>query len=427
MLRAMGDAGDRASKPQRIAFETARLRLARYQLAGDHSRSQAAAHATQVSAEALAVERVGVWLFKDRGTRLVCASAFQRSTRQHSSGHVLEASQYPGYVRALQQHRAIAADDARSCPETRELTESYLVPMGITSMLDAPIIQGGKVIGVVCHEHIGEPRHWTERDIAFAGTVADMVTLVFGQADRLELEAALQEQALQRLEHQKMEALGRMASAVAHDFNNLLATFQGTLGLLSSGATPPRELDLKQLGSMVEFGRRLTQQLMTFGRSRGPEREQTVDLRELIERMQPVLRAGIPRTITLHVECTAQDPLVTGDPTQLEQVLINLCLNARDAIARTGTVSITLRDATEEDEVAPDHLILEVQDDGVGMSKATCERIFEPYFTTKPDGTGFGLASVYGIVHRGGGTIRALSAQGEGTRMVVAMPRASGS
>jgi hypothetical protein len=98
----MGDVGTRTSKLQRIAFETARLRLARYQLAGDQSRSKAAAHATQVSAEALEVERVGVWLFKDRGARLVCASQYVRSTGQHVSGAELLASQYPTYVAALQ-------------------------------------------------------------------------------------------------------------------------------------------------------------------------------------------------------------------------------------------------------------------------------------------------------------------------------------
>jgi len=419
----MGDVGARTSRPQRIAFETARLRLARYQLAGDQSRSQAAAHATQVSAEALQVERVGVWLFKDRNTRLVCASQYVRSTGQQQSGMELQASQYPTYVAALLSHRVIASDDAQSAAETRELKDSYLVPNGITSMLDASIIHGGKTVGVVCHEHVGPPRHWSARDIAFAGTVADMVTLVFEQADRLELEAALQEQALQRLEHQKMEALGHMATSVAHDFNNLLQTFQGTVALLKTGTAKPGQVDLDQLGSMFEFGRRLTQQLMTFGHSKGGEQEQVVDLGQLLERMQPVLRAGVPRTIVLEIQSVAHDPRVTADPTQLEQVLLNLTLNARDAIPRSGHVSILLRDATPEDELAPDHVVLEVQDDGVGMNKATCERIFEPYFTTKPNGNGFGLAAVYGIVHRAGGVIRALSEPGVGTRMVVALPR----
>lgn len=211
-------------EPQRIAYETARLRLARYRLESEQSRLEGAAHATRVSAEALQVERVGVWLFKDRGSCLVCVSLYQRSLARHSAGQELLMAASPTYARALQERRVIAAAAARSHQYTHELADSYLVPNGITSTLDAPIIQRGQVIGVVRHEHVGEPREWTDRELGFASSVADMVTLVFEQADRLELEAALQERTEQRLEQQKMEALGRMACAVAHDFNNVLAT-----------------------------------------------------------------------------------------------------------------------------------------------------------------------------------------------------------
>ena len=175
---------------------------------------------------------------------------------------------------------------------------------------------------------------------------------------------------------------------------------------------------------MIELGRRLTQQLLTFGKASEGSVETKVDLHELIERMLPVLRAALGRGVELVIESSAHRPHVQADPSQLEQVLLNLCLNARDAIDHMGRVTVTLRDAREDDDVAPDHLVLEVRDTGAGMNEATCARIFEPFFTTKSTGTGLGLATVYGIVSRAGGLVRATSTPGQGTTMFVALPRA---
>jgi signal transduction histidine kinase len=407
---------------RRVAYETARLRLSRYRVQGDEARAKAAEHATEVSAEALQMERVGVWLF--RGARLVCISQYTRTTGTHEAGAVLPSRTYPTYVEALREHRIIAAEDARTDPATSELTASYLEPFGITSMLDAPIIRNGRVIGVVCHEHVGPQRKFSQKDLDFASSVADIITLIFEQADRLELEAALQAQTEQRLEAQKMEALGRMARAVAHDFNNLLATVSITVTLLARSTPPSLKSTIDEVGSMIEIGRRLTQQLLTFGKAREDQPSGPIDVGATIQSMLPMLRTGAGKSIGISAEVIAKDARVAIDPSLLEQILLNLCLNARDAIDGNGLIAILLRDALETDDFAPDHVVLEVRDTGRGMSEATSARIFEPFFTTKPEGTGLGLATVYGIVQRAGGQVRVDSQPGAGTTMRVSLPRA---
>jgi two-component system cell cycle sensor histidine kinase/response regulator CckA len=413
--------GEAAAVERRVAYETARLRLARYRVQGDEARVKAAEHATEVSAEALQMERVGVWLF--RGPRLVCISQYIRTTGKHEAGAILPSRTFPTYVAALQEHRIIAAEDAREHPSTRELKTSYLDPLGITSMLDAPIIRNGRVIGVVCHEHIGAPRKFSQKDLEFASSVADMITLIFEQADRLELEAALQAQTEQRLEQQKMEALGRMARAVAHDFNNLLATVSMTITLLARSTPPSLKATIDEVTSMVEVGRRLTQQLMTFGKAKDDKPSGPIDVGATIDRILPMLRSGAGKSIGIRLEVLSPGARAAIDASHLEQIVLNLCLNARDAIDGNGLIVIVVRDALDTDEVPPDHLVLEVRDTGRGMNEATSARIFEPFFTTKSDGTGLGLATVYGIVQRAGGVARVESQPGAGTTMRVSLPR----
>ncbi|HKP56602.1 MAG TPA: ATP-binding protein [Polyangiales bacterium] len=410
----------------RVAFETARLRLARYRLEGEQARSRAAAHATQVSADALDVDRVGLWLFRRHDQVLTCVCQYDRKARKHSAGQELVVKDYPTYMRALREHRVIAAEDALTHPLTSELAAGYLAPSKIASLLDAPIIRDGRVLGVVCHEHVGEQRAWGERDLEFASAVADMVTLIFEQADRLELEAALQEQAEQRQESQKMEALGRMACGVAHDFNNVLGVISVSLGAFSriEAEHPQLRGTSQRVEEMVKLGQRLTHQLLAFGRERQEIGNETTDFAELLAHIRGLLESAVGSRIQLALDVRVTGARVEVESSQLEQLVLNLVLNARDAIPDAGTVELVLREARPEDEVAPDSLVFEVRDDGSGMDAQTCARMFEPYFTTKPRGNGLGLATVYGIVRRAGGTARAVSEPGRGTTVLVALPRA---
>jgi signal transduction histidine kinase len=407
----------------RVAYETARLRLSRYRLEGEQGRLRAAAHATRVSSEALDVSSASVWIFRDGG-ELTCINRHDRMPfGEHAN--VVRTPAFPGYMASLSKRRVLAAQDARAHEATRELADSYLVPRGIGALLDTPMIRGGRVFGIVRHEHVGGPRAWTQRDVDFASSVGDLLTLAFEQADRLTLEAALQEQAEQRQESQKMEALGRMACAIAHDVNNLLSAASMSTEAMMLTFEPAHMPEFaREMQELFATGQRLTARLLEFGRERAVGDDRSSDLVLVLGRMLPMLRTAVGRRIALSSEIRCSSAIVPVDPSHAEQVLLNLLLNARDAIGESGSISIVLRNSTLEDDAPPDSVVVSVFDDGKGMDEATRMRVFEPFFTTKSQGTGLGLATVFGIVRRAEGVIRVTSEPGVGTAMHVILPRA---
>ncbi len=407
----------------RAGFETARLRLARLRVEGAEARSIGARHALAISSEALSLESVGIWIFNDRARLIECEQRYVASTRTFSSGTTLAEKDYPLYFDALRRRRAVAADDALTDSATAELRESYLVPNGISSLLAAPLIRGGRLVGVVCHEHVGAPREWQQREIDFASTVADMVALVFEQCDRLTLEASLAAHAEQALENQKSEALRRLARAVGHDINNVLTSLSLSGGQLEQHNDPAvREL-AGNVAQAVGLVHALAKQLLELGRA-SLASVRPSDVRAIIEAERMALAALLAGRATLSVDDRAKSARVGVEGSEIERVLLNLTSNARDAIKEHGRVSIVLREPTVEDGVTHDHLILEFSDDGVGMDEATRSRVFEPYFTTKDQGTGLGLALVHSAVVRAGGEVHVESSPGHGARFIVALPLA---
>lgn len=410
---------------KRAGYETARLKLAHVRLESGQAVAAGLGMLTQTAADALQVDRVGVWFLEDQGRQIVCKEQFIRATRQHTSGAVLRAREFPAYMRALGERRAIVADVAREHPATRELSESYLKPNRIASLLDAPIFRRGDVVGVVCHERLDEARPWSEREVDFAGSVADLAALILEQADRVELEAALKIQTEERLERQKLEALALLARSVAHDLNNVLAVFAAAASEVEDhglGETAESML------SAVEAGKRLSSQLFDVGERRTPERAGTNVVKSL-KRMLGALRALATPRVNVDLDVKGSDLYAQITEGNLERVIFNLVANARDAIVQAGRaeghIAIAARRATEADEVAPDFVVIELSDDGCGMDAHTRVHLFEPYFTTKSDGHGLGLATVYGIVKRAGGSIDVASAPGQGASFRVALPAAT--
>ena len=147
----------------------------------------------EASAKTLGVDRVNVWLYNYDRSKIYCIDHYEMSSNQHSKGLELASADYPSYFEALEKERIIAAHDAHTDPKTKEFSQTYLLPNRIGSLLDAPVWKGGKMIGLVCHEHVGPARTWTNEDQAFAASIADFISLAFESRDRKQIEAELEE------------------------------------------------------------------------------------------------------------------------------------------------------------------------------------------------------------------------------------------
>ena len=242
---------------------------------------------------------------------------------------------------------------------------------------------------------------------------------LIGQSRDITEELALQEQLRQA---QKMEAIGRLAGGVAHDFNNLLTVIAGYAELLRAPeSVADAALAAREIGAAAERAAGLTRQLLALSR-RQLAKTVTVDLNEVIHGLEPVLRRTLPESIDIELVLDPALPLVQADPSQLDQVLLNLALNARDAMPVRGRLRIETRAGA-----AGRSLHLVVSDTGTGMSEEVRMRAFEPFFTTKPagEGSGLGLSTTYGIVQQCGGTLALESAPGCGTRVSIELPAAA--
>lgn len=412
------------------AYETARMRLARLHVGGGASLREALRSAAEIAAHALEVERVGVWLFTDEQRALRCESLFERTRNTHSEGAMLRTADFPTYCRALEERRDIPAGAARRHGLTRELGPAYLEPLGIVSMLDAPIYRSGKVAGVVCHEHTVE-RRWTDEERDFAGAVADAVARFLEEDARGDAETRLRAQEDYLGEARKMEALGRLAAGVAHDFRNFLTVVIGCADEIRRESTTPRiAASASEILDTTQRAAALLEDLLAFGREEA-HAPRVLDVGEVVDSMATVLRTAVSRTHPIDLHCQRPIGRVLVDRSQLERVLLNLVLNARDAMPRGGRIGIDVREEQiANGRIEPGiYVLLEVSDTGTGMDAATRDRLFEPFFTTKPagQGTGIGLAVVYRAVERCGGFLQVDSELGRGTRMRVFLPRVAAS
>jgi len=243
-------------------------------------------------------------------------------------------------------------------------------------------------------------------------------------------KASLEEQLRQA---QKMESVGQLAAGVAHDFNNILTIIQGHSGLLMSrpNLSPAMTTSIQAVSFAAERAASLTRQLLMFSRKQVMQ-PKPLDLKDVVANMSKMLQRLIGETIALQCDCPAQLPAIHGDTGMMEQILMNLAVNARDAMLRGGRLAISTQAVAVGEDYARLHpdaragnfILLQVSDTGTGMDAATMKRIFEPFFTTKEagKGTGLGLATVYGIVKQHNGWIEVRSELGRGTSFLIFFP-----
>jgi two-component system cell cycle sensor histidine kinase/response regulator CckA len=378
----------------------------------------------EITAGALQVNRVSIWRFIEDHRAICCEFLWQVASRAISEGTILHASDFPAYFRSLEMRRVVPINDTDE--ESHEFHEAYFKPLRISATLDAPIYRDGAVVGVICHEQIGAPRQWSPADCEFAASVADVIARLHQEGARLLAEDELNTYRERLAALQRLENLGRLAAGAAHDFNNVLHGITGYAeDILEAARGHPRIAALAEdLLKAVARGASLTRELQMLGRE-APDRPRVIGVDEVIESARFLLAKAVKPDIVLDFSGVRPAGKVFIDPERLERVLLNLVLNAGDAMPAGGTVAIGVAESGPGDRGnGVRHVVLSVADKGTGMDEATRRRIFEPLFTTKGDrGTGLGLPIVNQIVTKAGGFIQVDSALGRGTTFRIHLPR----
>ncbi|OCK58738.1 PAS domain-containing sensor histidine kinase [Bradyrhizobium sp. LMTR 3] len=254
--------------------------------------------------------------------------------------------------------------------------------------------------------------------VGFAKITRDMT-------ERREAQLKLERMRQQLAESQKLDALGQLTGGVAHDFNNLLMIVSGSLHTLKKAVgNDPRCLRaLSAIEGATKRGASLTSQLLTFAR-RQSVNPQVVDVAERIDAMREVLDTGVGSAVSLQLDVDPGVWPVMVDVTEFETALVNLVINARDAMIGGGVITISAHNDTPG-EADTEYVAISVKDTGTGIAPDVLGKVFDPFFTTKPigKGTGLGLSQVHGFAHQAGGTVKVASELGKGTKITILLPR----
>ena len=366
-------------------------------------------------AEHLTLEALGVWVVgrDDAPPEL-------RATAGTASGSLLDEASLD---RLARERRPCVSNSIAQDPRLRAL--EWAVERGIVGFVGQPLLVEERLVGIVA---AFAKRPLDDLDLnGFAAAASDIARYVDGKR----VQDALQESESQLRQLQKMEAVGRLAGGIAHDFNNLLTVILGRTRLLLEpmAADHPHHRSVKSIDDTAERAALLTRQLLAFSRKQilAPS---VLDLNETVVGMTDLLQRLIGESVELVFNPGPDAGHVKVDRGQLEQVIVNLAVNARDAMPQGGRITIETGAGDPDESVAglagdAPMVKLVVTDTGTGMDAHTRARIFEPFFTTKQpgEGTGLGLATVYGIVRQSGGTIKVDSELGVGTTFTILLPR----
>ena len=420
---------ERRASRQRTAL--ARLALDAALFSGDPSPALDAV--AQVICETVGVARAGIWKLADDRSQLVCLSLYSTDKKARGKDIILDPETCPAFFSAIETENRFSAEDAWHDPRTRELADPYFKPMGVISVLFAGIFIEGKLFGAVSLENTGAMRKWHADEESFAGTLAGIVAQCFVNQERRQARQEREKLQSQLQRAQRLESVGRLAGGVAHDFNNLLSVILGygeMIVVQSSPNHPHHELARDILDAGLR-ARNLTRQLLAFSRNQVFEIN-TIDLNEVVKGFERMMRRMLREDVLLDIRLDPGEIAIDADIAQLEQVLMNLVVNARDAMPQGGRILIATAVveldeaycAGREDILPGAYAMLAVTDTGTGMDRATQDQIFEPFFTTKDvsKGTGLGLSTVYGIVKQHAGNIWVYSEIDRGTTFKIYLP-----
>ena len=312
-------------------------------------------------------------------------------------------------------------DGFDTCSALRRLPGFEMVPILILTALD-DIESINRAYEVGATDFITKPINW----VILVQRVRYMTRAVRMMIERKRLEEEL-------IQAQKLEAVATLAGGIAHDFNNLLQTVQGFTELLLLSKNPDEAgyLELHEIFAAARRGGELTRQLLTYSRKISSERK-PINLNQQVRQVFELLQRTIPKMVEIRLDLDDDLKEVNADPVQVEQILLNLAINAKDAMSAGGKIVIGSENVTLTEDYCKKHpkatpgdfVMLRVSDTGHGMDSETLEQIFEPFFSTKAPGkgTGLGLSMVYGIIENHNGHITCRSKPGEGTTFNIYFP-----
>lgn len=361
---------------------------------------------------------------------------------------VLHFRDYGSYIDDLKRGETVVFTDATRDPRTAAKADA-LIAISAQSVINMPVTEQDGLVALLYLNH-ATAREWTHEELAFVREVAIRTRMASerrraerelrGFATSLETQVAARTKDLMEAEaalrqSQKMEAVGQLTGGLAHDFNNLLTGISGSLELLSARLAQGKTTDLSRYIATAQGASRraaaLTHRLLAFSRRQTLDPKPT-NVNRMVAGLEELIRRTVGPAVSLEIVGSAGLWTVEADPGQLENALLNLCINARDAMPDGGKLTIETcnrwldeRTAVPRDLPPGQYVSLCVSDSGTGMTPEVIAKAFDPFFTTKPmgQGTGLGLSMVYGFARQSGGHVRIYSELGQGAMVCIYLPR----
>lgn len=401
---------------------------------------------------ALNIQRAGIWFTNENYSEISCQLLIDTYHNSEVETLIISASDHPRYLEALKMQRAIIADDAHTHQATIEFSEDYLTPLGINSMLDIPIRHRGKVIGIICCEHIGPPIKWSEEQTIFAGCMADLIGRVinahaFRESERKlkymndKLEETIKERTEQLVEAEKMAALGSLVAGVAHEVNTPLG-----IGITASSSLTDA---IEALENAMNTGRlsediffeflensrqllpllndnlhRAAELIQTFKNTAVDHEDQSYHIFDLNESVRYLLLSLQPVTKKHNVDVKLsllKKLSLCSYPSAWSQIISNMVINScQHAFEHTEKPEITLMLGKKAECV-----LIDYYDNGCGVAPENINDLVLPFYTTKRNkgGTGLGLSIIYNLVtEQLNGTFKISSTLNEGLRIQIECP-----
>ena len=391
--------------------------------------------ATVDEAERLTESTVGFFHFLEADQTTISLQAWSTNTEKKlcrvegSPGHY-QLKDAAVWADSVRESRVLIHNNYETLPNRRGMPQGHI---SLTRELVVPITRGEKITAII---GIGNKADdYDEDDVKILSALADIAWEIIGRK-----QAELSERRIQNelVNAQKLELVGRMAGGIAHDFNNMLCVILGhaEMALLDSSISQSVTESLQEIYNAAEKSADLANQLLAFSRKQ-PLHAKVLDLNMLVGDMLNMLRRLLGENITLVWNPGQNLYPVNMDSSHFDQIIVNLCVNARDAIVGMGSIVIETKNVTLHESAALDdtgipageYVMLSVSDNGHGIGEQDAEHVFEPFFTTKASGkgTGLGLSTVYGLVKQNNGLINFSSEPGKGTEFSVYLPKYSGS